>query len=1149
MLIIYNIFILYNSLYMNKLQNLFIGIFICLLFNSTYIYNKTHKQLILLILLLIVYNSHNCNKEKYGVAGGVVRNIVKAQFAAVIPRIHINKIQLKQDNPNEILVGQFGRHGIKLYFYNYNKKKIIEKEVQVKHGILKTFSNIKEYDINSIPDNLKLIKYSVIEFNKAVKFAQNYMNTQWTKLQPTISTLGTYIDSGYFYKNKQLKELANNIYLYDGYEVSEPLLLYIMVIEKVLNKGSLYQTKKYYKDVENGMIINIIGHNGDLISTVDDYATNNKTVTKQNINNTSIPLITEIYKNNELMSRTEYDQISKTSTNTFKSKNLKVDNTQINFIPPKQTLNISCPKNYDLFVENLTENCINKEDTNKICRLDINGNKDYPICETVPCPTNYNLENGICINNNNHQCALDPYNTKGLDMCDGYNDYFPVKNKDIKNNTLEYHPDISATVCSHKCNKNPRCSSFIMTTDNKHINCELKKKPNKKSLIKNNKNKITYWKNPIKYTMDYNTEIKAETIESFKNTSPTECANKCDENDDCERFVYNTKTLDCNLKSSVDENSPIENIETISFNSIQKKGQLCDNINIDDLQDELQDETSTINYKFEDKLKKHKDELKLDKTIKLRDVQKDVNSVIIENLIDENIFIWENIDCYGILIKIENLKGNTMKFNNIQMWGNNSNNKYINLLIDEKHIIKDSVSDSISTDDISELQFETDIRNIYDNNLETSHSIYRNSENKSYLTIKYDKLVHIDKIIISNENNYNNYPLKISILNNKNFIEKSFIKKTISSVPTIIDNYKIKTTNYVQDKGIPNTFMSHANITGRDGKKDYCRFIKNNKSFCCAFNNSPNEYTTCVSADKIKTLNNKSYFFNENPKTKLDELCWCDINSTNSNIKCLENNDSIFGDSYTLKSNNINCASLTGDEIKKQLINDDSYENNSITAGFYWGHTNKYYLFKNTVLNNKNIILYTKIDATTNKLDAGFPKIVNEKTWGNLSILDKISSILYDGHNHIYIIKDNIYIKFNLIKNEQLPNYPKKLDINWRIYNNIFYKNINNSIYLNKTNSILFNGLKLIQFDMNIIENKQYNKGLNENIIYDISQIFTNIKNIIYDCIIYNYDSNNCIFFYKNKYIIYDYLNQKNMYENSIKNQWNNIWKIDINNI
>ena len=84
---------------------------------------------------------------------------------------------------------------------------------------------------------------------------------------------------------------------------------------------------------------------------------------------------------------------------------------------------------------------------------------------------------------------------------------------------------------------------------------------------------------------------------------------------------------------------------------------------------------------------------------------------------------------------------------------------------------------------------------------------------------------------------------------------------------------------------------------------------------------------------------------------------------------------------------------------------------------------------------------------------------------------------------------------------------------------------------------------------MNIIENKKYNKGLNENINYDISEIFYNIKNVIYDCIIYNYDSKKCIFFYQNKYIMYDYINKKKMYENSIKNQWNNMWKIDINNI
>ena len=95
MLIIYNIFILYKSLYMCNLSKLFIIIlFIYLLFTSRYINNNqlgnnNSKLIIICVFLFIIYNL-NSSKEHYS---GILDEIAVAQWTQPNSIIPINEIK------------------------------------------------------------------------------------------------------------------------------------------------------------------------------------------------------------------------------------------------------------------------------------------------------------------------------------------------------------------------------------------------------------------------------------------------------------------------------------------------------------------------------------------------------------------------------------------------------------------------------------------------------------------------------------------------------------------------------------------------------------------------------------------------------------------------------------------------------------------------------------------------------------------------------------------------------------------------------------------------------------------------------------------------------------------------------------------------
>lgn len=777
-----------------------------------------------------------------------------------------------------------------------------------------------------------------------------------------------------------------------------------------------------------------------------------------------------------------------------------------------------CPIDYDVFLDDYLHYCKHKDNENDICRLDPYGKKEYPMCSTVLCPQNYVFKDGKCVNRDDpdDKCSLDPYNKDGYLLCGDYNDYIQIDNKDISDNTIENIPNVSAIQCSAECNKNLQCDSFIMKQNTDNPLCKLKKAPFKTESLIDKENSVIHFKNNINYEQYNNTNSQFGVIKSYDIKSPYKCSIICDRNEDCKGFVIDKNLLTCNLlsdtnKSSVDKSK-------ILFKKKYLSGNLCNNDGENTILQKIKDATNSENNKFVDEkndlINKISKNYKKDIQIKIKNAQKQM----LDNYSKDTI-IWDNINSHCKKISVKNLNNRKLNISYIQINGvNKKTGKKLDLLNDNLKINSDA-----------------------DNIMDILNTDFQKYTSPSYFDILFDDNYYINQIIIYNYENIINYPIEITLLNENNFLEKQWKAITSKKKPIITSYSDIDFITNVSDKGNPELFKSYANILGDPEFPSYCRFVKDDSEFCCKHKDSNNEYDMCVSEEKIRTSYPKSYLFNYNKNTNRDNLCWCEGVPPNNIVKCMKTDNNEFLGTYTLATN-MNCGNLEGNEIKELLRKHKNINDLSITSGFYWERTNGYYLFRNTNFNNRKVILYTIIDADTYKIRSGYPKIVNNLTFPGLTLNKEISSILYAGNDDIYVIYSEIYVKYNLRKNYQYKNYPKKIINNWKFINSNFKNNITNSVYIDIEKCLLFNDKKIIEYNLQSIENDSNNIKQTSSVIFNINNMFKGIKPILYDCVIYNYNNGNYLFFSKNKYTIYNETSNKILTVDFNK-QWKNIWK------
>ena len=91
--------------------------------------------------------------------------------------------------------------------------------------------------------------------------------------------------------------------------------------------------------------------------------------------------------------------------------------------------------------------------------------------------------------------------------------------------------------------------------------------------------------------------------------------------------------------------------------------------------------------------------------------------------------------------------------------------------------------------------------------------------------------------------------------------------------------------------------------------------------------------------------------------------------------------------------------------------------------------------------------------------------------------------------------------------------------------------------------------MQFVEYDLNMIENTSDNLSRTSNIInFDITKRFENIRINNWDAIVSKYDQY-ILLFTNDSYYIYDVQNKKLLTKTSMRNQWKNIWNINVNNL
>ena len=824
----------------------------------------------------------------------------------------------------------------------------------------------------------------------------------------------------------------------------------------------------------------------------------------------------------------------------FIEKKPPIKSSRLQFSPPFPIDNqLKCPYNFNY--DTNTFGALNCKDINSdyTCTLEPSKVLDKKPCMSVKCPKDYaHTEPGICEKEDGSVCTLQPMG--GNELCGARNEFIKIKDTDINDNktTIKTIHNSNESACSTACQTTEECDGFIFNSNN---SCFLKHKINNSEKIVPNKNKNLFLRTPLNYTYHDNTNITQNTIQEFNNKSYTDCAEECDKNLNCSAFTVgkNQNFMNCRLKSNISSFSKTDN-NFDTFKKIQRTGKLCENINTSELVSEIEGEVSELENKYNADLTKLAIDVEKERNLKIQNAALNKKKTIQKKMINsEDVIIWNNINITGNFIKLQKLDLYYLSLSIIQIWGIDKNtNKLINIAQNKNVEIN-----------MSSIYQNLKAKYCIDNKLNTYCSTSYNDKENQFIEFNLNDEYDIHKIIIYNIPNTkknNLVPLKISILD-ENKDEKMYaIKSSFEENFKISDYIKLNKKHFITDKGNIDKYRTLASINGT--QDSFCRFTSelspdDKEEFICSDNGNQHQHIF----KKVNTLYDKTYFLNKNKKTDNDDICMCSGVIPNTVVKCQDTSNP--DNTYNLE-NIINCENLTGHELKN-MINQDNRNNSDnfkINAGFYWDKVYSYYLFKNTVLNNKLVVLFTVIDSDTFNIKPGYPKILNNKTWKGLSFTTQIDSAFMYDNDIVIFTKNGYYVKYNLTLQQQLPNYPKKIEQNFTNIQNIFKNKITSAINIGNNIALLFHKTQFIEFDLLLLENKEIESRVIRKVYFDINKKYSGLNIYNWDAIVSN-NINLILLFKNNKYYIYNYIEETLITTVTMNKQWPNIWNINVNNL
>ena len=700
---------------------------------------------------------------------------------------------------------------------------------------------------------------------------------------------------------------------------------------------------------------------------------------------------------------------------------------------------------------------------NNTCSLTPNSRKNYPICDNYPCPEGLKLVNpesgGIC-QGGNQTCVLDPNIESSIDLCYSRPDYNKINNYGYSSNFMvDTKSNLNIDGCKIACDNMPNCSFFTMNNNN----CQMYNMLKSDNSIKYKTGKSIYFKNPFNYLYEDDVTIDDHTIQEYKLHSVNTCASKCNDNNKCRSFVWgkNEHLGDCILKSTSSKNKKGYNSQFDLYSKKyvyhDNKGSLCKN-HTKDIQNNIKSTIEKVAGNYYDNIYSEtiiNDKLKEKEIIK---AQNKIKNTVIKNFINLKNIMWNNIQLNCNIIHITKQMLNTnLTISNIQIYGSNfiDNNKTINLT-------------TLKGIKIKVLGNESNLINkLFDNNLNNVYST--KIENNPKISIIFPNIVRIYKIIIYGDqyNIKNNlFPIKIELYKDNLFIKHAIQEELTKPIVLSKDPPKLPTNDFtyesrrITDFGDETDFKGWVDVSKNNANHDYCRVITdpNTKTsmVSCATTTNPEQYSYNSKLNLNLGVKKTQYMKDESRNGRAD-FCRCIGKYPNSYVSCIEGKEKSFGDEFIPVNKPTPCDGYTGEELsnfdyKKKTTNkcrdNPEYLKNiksDISTGYYNYKQHTYYLFKNTIINNKNIVLITALDKKTHRIRRGYPQILTRSNWPNLpsSYYESIDAILYVGNNSIIIFKDDTCIFYNLVTQSTYTIDYKTNQIQYLNLQNLNLQNIN----------------------------------------------------------------------------------------------------------
>ena len=345
-----------------------------------------------------------------------------------------------------------------------------------------------------------------------------------------------------------------------------------------------------------------------------------------------------------------------------------------------------------------------------------------------------------------------------------------------------------------------------------------------------------------------------------------------------------------------------------------------------------------------------------------------------------------------------------------------------------------NISENIKNISYSSILENSNVSTLYGEPKNLNVLFSTKNEDNPHIIINFSNKHEINELKIYGDvkNKYSIYPLRVELYEDDNLIlyytrqsKYSEIEKS-KDIPNL-ERYK---SENIKNWGDPDLFRQFCNVSGIQEDRDYCKVVKNKLSNTHNLECKTYDNKHIYNIQNIDIGHKNSQYMKDETGNGHDDFCRCVGDFPQSRVKCIGATKNGFEDEFYPINKPVNCYGYKGHELKnymdiskKESCKKDESKH-FVSAGFYY-HVNKYYyLFKNTQLNKRKVVLVSLVShEKNNSVKSGYPKIFDENEWANLPKIyyEYLDAVLYIGNNSVILFSNEYCIFFNI--KEQSPYY------------------------------------------------------------------------------------------------------------------------------